>query len=324
MMAHIKLRYAELGARTVRAIKATEIHFNAVSFSMPCIGDGNALIVWTRDKRVGRIEIRDGRWTVTRAVQIHVCQVQSFCIDGNGDVVVPTADDLLLVLDAVTLQVKRTIAVAAGMDIENICYVSSRQMYLAYGRECSLCLLNLDFELLKFHKLSHCPSNVQVNASGTLVSARYFDHEVFRVLYHLDENLALHQIMDLEECGHGFSKSVTLHDHGAVVHFASVMVGYRYEHAVLQEAWQLSLEKYSSEHDLSYSVFVNPNRIIVGRGKRLLLIAAEIPEIVGVVVLDLTGEIRQLYVDASGEYLIVRGGRIKLVRLHAIPWDGAS
>ena len=71
------------------------------------------------------------RSAVTKAVHVDVGHVQSFCIGANGDIILPTADDELLILDAVTLQLKRTIPVAGGMDIQIIVYLQSLQMYLA-------------------------------------------------------------------------------------------------------------------------------------------------------------------------------------------------
>ena len=320
-MAHIAHRYPELVARTVRPIKATEIHFNQVLFLKPCAIGGNAVIVWTRGERLGRIEIHEGRWTVTKAIHVNVNQVHRFCIDEHGDILLPTSDESLLVLDPVTLLWKRTIPLAHGVDFENICYLPSRQMYLGYGGSNHLYLLNLNFERVNSHALSDRPSEVQLNASTTLLSTVHFDYEFFRVIYHLDENLALHQLIDLEYHGHGSSKKVTLDNHGAVVNFESVLVAYRYRNEALEESWQLPLGQYPCAHDLSCAVFVSPNDIIVGRGKHLLLIDAQIPKITGIVALDLVAEIRNLYVDASGEYLIVQGGGLKLVRLNAIHWS---
>lgn len=320
-MAHIEHRYPEHIARTVRPIKTTEIHFNHVLFLKPCTIGGNAVIVWTRGEKLGRIEIHAGRWTVTHAIHVNVNRVWSFCINDDGNIILPTADNAVLVLDAKTLQLKRTLPLPTDVDFENICYLPSRQKYLAYGGSNRLYVLNLDFALVQCHPLGDRPSEVQLNPTATLLSTVHYDHEFFRVIYHLDENFALLQLVDLEDCGHGSSKRVMLENHGAIVNFAQTLVAYRYQNKSLDESWQLPLGSYPCAHDLSCTVFVSPNEIIVGRGKHLLLINAQLPKIMGVVALDLVAEIQNLYLDATGEYLIVRAGGLKLLQRSAIHWE---
>ncbi len=320
-MAHIKERYPELAARTVRAIKPTEIHFAHVSFLVPCAVGGNAVIVWTRGERLGRIEIHEGRWAVTRAVHVNVCPVWSFCIDEDGDIVLPTGDDDFLVLDAVTLEPKRTIPVAAGVDVTNIHSLKSRRAYLAHGGDRHLHLLDLDFELIRSLDVEDPCSEVRMTAPATLVCTRHFNYDASRVLHSLDEELVLTKITDLEDAGHGSVKSVTLHDHGAIVTFERVVVAYRHGEGGLAESWRLPLERYPCERDWSCAALLGPDSLLVGRGRRLLLIDAQSGQVTGAVTLDLAGEIRELHQDARGEYLIVRGAGLKLARLDAIRRD---
>ena len=320
-IAHIVHRYPELVARSALPIKTTEIHFNQVLSLEPCAIGGKALIVWAHGERLGRIEIQEGRWTVTRAAHVNVCQVWGFCIDGNGDIILPTADDAVLALDAVTLQRKRIVPLAEGMNVQNILYLRRRQMYLAYGDDSRLYLLDPDFALVKCLSLSDRPTEVTVNAKATLLCTRHLDLDVFRVIYHLDENLSLTRIVELEDKGHGSSRRVNVTDHGAIVNFENGVVAYRHGDTGLDESWRLPLDRYPSAHGMSCTALLGPNELIIGRGRRLLLVDAQIPEIIGVVTLDLAGEIMDLYLDESGEYLIVRGGGLKLVRLKAIPWD---
>lgn len=320
-LAHIAHRYPELVARTVRAIKATEIHFNHLLHLKPCTIGGNAVLLWTYGERLGRIEIHDGRWKVTQAVQVNVCGVQSFCIDEHGDILLPTNDEALLVLDAVTLQWKRTITLAAGMDVQHIDYRPSRRLYLAHGDDRNLYLLNLNFDVVKCHSLSDRPYQVQRNASATLLCTRHFDQEMFRVLHHLDENLALTELMNLEYNGYGDSARVALGDHGVVVNDTRAVVGYRHGNEVLEESWRLPLEQYPCKRGTSCAVFVGSNCLLVGKGEQLVRIDLQIPAVTGVAALELAGEIVDLYLDASGEYLIVRAGGLKLLRLNAIRWE---
>lgn len=319
MMEHIQHRYPHLVARTVRAVKATEIHFQDVSFLLPCAVGGNAVIVWTRDERLGRIEIPGDRWAVTRAVHVNVCHVQSFCIDPDGDIVLPAGDDVLLVLDAVTLEVKRTIPVAPGVDIEDIHYLPGRRMYLARG-DSYLHLLGLDFERIKTLRVDAPCSGVTLNGPATLVCTRHFNYEASRVLHSLDDDLRLSPITDLEAAGHGAVRSVTLHDHGAIVTFEKIVVAYRQGESGLVESWRSPLDGYPSTHDRSSAVLLGPDCLLVGRGMLLLRLDARTGAQTGVATLDLAGEIKGLHQDPRGERLIVRGGGMKLVRLDGINW----
>jgi len=280
-----------------------------------------AVIVWTRGERLGRIEIHEGRWAVTRAVHVNVCPVWSFCIDENGDIVLPTGDDVFLVLDAVTLEPKRTIPVAAGVDVTNIHSLKSRQSYLAHGGDRHLHLLDQDFELIRSLDVEDPCSGVRLNAPATLVCTRHFNYDASRVLHSLDEELVLTKITDLEDAGHGSVKSVTLHDHGAIVTFERVVVAYRHGEGGLAESWRLPLERYPCERDWSCAALLGPDSLLVGRGRQLLLIDAHTGQVTGAATLDLAGEIRELHQDARGEYLIVRGAGLKLARLDAIRWD---
>lgn len=320
-MAHIAHRYPERVARTVRSIKATEIHFRHVSHLKPCAAGGNAVLAWTYGERLGRIEIHDGRWMVTTAVHVNVCGVHGFCIDDDGDILLPTNDAALLVLDAVTLQWKRTIALAMGMDVQHIDYLPSRRLYLAHGDNRNVYLLNLDFELVKCHSLSDRPYQVQRNAPATLVCTRHFDQEMFHLLHHLDENLVLTQLVNLEDKGHGHTTRVALGDHDVVVNDENVVVAYRHGNDIFEESWRLPLDRFPSKQGMSCALFVGTNHLFIGKGGQLVHIDMRIPAITGVAALELDGDIMNLYLDASGEYLIVRAAGLKLVRLDRIQWD---
>ncbi len=321
MEAHIRSEYPGHVARTVRDIKTSEIHFGHVTFAMPSALGGNAVIVWGYGERLARIEIRDGRWAVTCAVHVNVCNVRRFALDRNGDIVLPTADEGLLILDGMTLQLKRSIPLAEGLDFENIHYFPGRSLYMAHGGEPKIHLLSEAFEIIGSSHLQDYAMELCANIDESLVSILSSDNEAFHALYHFSAAQELTHIETFYFSGLGASFELAFSENGFVVTYEDTVVVYRFTQGKVEQCWQLPLAQYPSPYGMSFAIYLDENTLLVGKGKQLLRIDAQIPKIVGVATLDLSKHVMNLYLDATREFLIVRGGGLYLLKLDAIPWE---
>ncbi len=316
ILKHFKEKYSELISHKVEPISTTNYEFERIFFLKQSPTKSDWFIGLTKNAKLIKYLLLEGELIIDRITAIDVSNIRNFSFDKNGNIIIPTVDNKLLVIEQVSFQLKYSIDLQEDWDLDQIEYLPSKKIFLGSSQKWELVLLSEDYKVISKTKAEDGTILPKINQDENLISFLSYDQETYYNLYYLSNDLNITFIHTFFKDWNNTSSGFSFKDNEFAVSFPSVIEYYSYKNSLLNKHWELDISKYKSEHNLSYLIFLDDNIILIGKGKMLLYIDKQEKSIIHEVKLDLLAEIRDLYLDEIKENVLISTDKeFKLISL---------
>lgn len=310
---HFKEKYPELISHRIENISITSYLFERIFFLRQSFTNPNCFIGLTKNASLVKYLLSGGKLLIDRIAAIDVSNIRNFTFDKAGNIIIPAADNKLLIVGQTTFELIDTVDLQEDLELDQIEYLPLKKIYIG-SQGWEIIILSEDFNIISRVEAEDGIILPRINQDENLISFLSYDQTTYYSLYSFSDDLSINFMHTFFQDWDNTSSSFCFNMNEFAVTFPSMLEYYLYENELLQKQWELDISKYKSEHGLSYVTFVDENKIVLGKGKMLLYIDKSDKIIYEEVKLDLSAEIRDLYLNHEKDYLIVSTDKeLKLV-----------
>jgi ankyrin repeat protein len=302
---HFKNKYSDQISHKIEICPIEDYNFERILFLEQNPAKPDCFIALTTNLKLIRYLLFENKLIIELIVKLDVSTIRNFSFDKKGNLIIPTADNKLLLLDNITFQLIKTVEIDENTIIDQITYLPSKKIFICSSQNWEVVLLSEDFKFISRTKTKKGTILPKINRDESLFSFLSYDQETFYDLYSLNDDLSISFIHSFSKDWKNLSRGFSFNNDEMIVSFADVIECFLYNNATLKKSWEIDMSAYNSEHNLSYLTSINENIIIVGKGKKLLHIDKSKKVIIQEKEVDLLAEIRDLYVDRAKEYLFI-------------------
>ena len=316
ILKHFNEKYPELISPKIENIPTTNYEFESVFFLKQSPTKSDWFIGLTKNAKLVRYVLSDRGLVIEKVATLDVYTIRNFSFDKNGNLVIPTANSKLLIVEQITFHLLYTIELENDLVLDQIEYLPIKKVFLGTSQNWELNFLSEDFKVISKSKSQDGTILPIISQDESLISILSYDQETYYDLYKIDDELNSSFIHSFFKDWNNTSSGFCFQQNEFAVSFPSVLVYYSFEKEELNKIWEIDISKYKSEHGLSCLLTLDDNTLIVGKGKTLLTINITHQVITNVDNLDLMAEIRILYLDKDKEVLFVSTDKeLKIIRL---------
>lgn len=321
ILKHFKENYSELISHKIENIPTDLYNFERIFFLKQSPTKSEWFIGLTNNAKLVKYLLSDGELVIERVATIDVSNIRNFSFDKNGNIVIPTADNKLLIVEQITFQLIYSIDLENDLVLDQIEYLPLKKIFLGSSNNWELVLLSEDYKIISRTKAEDGTILPKINYSESLISFMSYDQETYYNLYMIDDNLKISFIHTFFKDWNNTSSGFSFLNNNFGVTFPSTLEYYSFEKEELNKKWEIDISRYKSEHNLSYLATLDNKTIVVGKGKILLIVNITNQTINNEVKLDLSAEIRDLYIDKDKEILFVSTDKeLEFIRLKDENW----
>lgn len=303
---HFKEKYPELISYRMLNIPTENYTFETVYFLKQSPTNPDWFIGLTKNtKLVKYVLTPDGKLKIDNIATIDVSYIRSFSFDKNGNIVIPTADNTLLIVEQNTFQLRHSIALENDVVLDQITYLPAKKLFLGSSQNWELVLLSEDYKVIRKTKAEDGTMVPKISQDERLIAFLSYDQDTYYNLYKIDYDLKISYVRTFFKEWDNTSSGFGFRQNDFAVSFPSVVEYYSFETEKLHKHWKIDISQYKSEQNHSDLTFSNENTIIVGKGKLLLFIDSVKKVIFREITLDLSAEIKNVYLDNDKENLLV-------------------
>ncbi|UPK67362.1 ankyrin repeat domain-containing protein [Chitinophaga filiformis] len=319
MLSHFELHYADLIDNAITTVNAEKYLFEETYFLKQCDFNPNWFIALTKKSKLVRYVKHLQQLVVDQVIEIDAPTLRNFTFDKNGHLILPTAGKRMLVIDITSFKLIKTITLEEGLDLDQITYLPSKNIYVCSSSNWTITFLAEDFQKISSKKSKNGIIRPVINQQGNLISFVSYNHQIFDDLYELTDDLEVKYILTFFKRRGNFSRTVDIYDNEMAVTYINRLSYFSYENGLLRRLWEVDISRFPSKYSFSYVVFVNADLMIVGKGKSLLFVNKQEQKITAVETVSLKAEISRLVVSQNKENIvIITPKELKLFSLTAI------
>lgn len=301
---HLKEYYPSLVSRSIENTSLTDFNYDRIFFIKQSNIDDAWFICLTKNGNLVKYLLKDGELIASKVGKLNMSTIRNFTFDESGDIILPTGDNELLVIDQVTFEIKHTIDLSLDLNFDQIQFLPMKNIYIASSSKWEIVVLDKNFNVLKKIGAEDGTIYPKVNYNESLISFLSYDQTTYFDLYELNEDFEVKFIHTFFEDWDNTSTGFDFNEDNFAVTFPQSLEYYNYVFGEMTKIWELDISKYKSE-GFSCIVFVGENEIAVGKGKSIIFVNTENQEIFKVQKLDIQAEIRVLVTDKMKMVLII-------------------
>ncbi len=321
ILEHFKEKYSDLVSHKIVNVSTDNYEFERVFFLRQSLTKSNWFIGLTKNSKLIRYLLNNGELIIDRIATIDVSNIRNFSFDKNGNILIPTADNKLLIVEQITFQLLYSIELENDLVLDQIEYLPSKKIFLGSSQNWEMVFLSEDYKVISKSKTEDGTILPKISRDESLISFLSYDQETYYDLYKIEDDLKVSFIHSFFKDWNNTSSGFSFRQNEFAVSFPSVLEYYSFEKEALNKHWEIDISKYKSEHGLSYLTITDDNTIVVGKGKILLIIDIFHQIINYELKLELFAEIRDLYLDKDKENLLVSTDKeLKVIRLKEKNW----
>nr|WP_228420539.1 ankyrin repeat domain-containing protein [Chryseobacterium arachidis] len=309
ILKHFKEKYSDLISHQIVDIPIDHYEFERIFFLKQSLISPNCFIGLTVKNKLIKYVLENEELRIDRIAAIDISHSRNFSFDKNDNIVIPTADNKLLIVDQITFRLLNSVELENGLDLDQIEYLPLKKIFIGSSQNRKLVLLSEDYKVIKRSKAEYGTIRAKISKDNSLVSFLSYDQETFYTLYKIDDDLNITYIDSFFKDWNNASCGFSFHQNDFAVSFPYVAEYYSFKKRKLKKHWEIDISKYQSQHNHSCVSIINDNTIIVGKGKILLMIDIFHQTMNDELTLDLSAEIKDLYLDQNKENLIVSTDR---------------
>lgn len=303
---HFKEKYPELISYRILNVSTENYTFETIYFLKQSPTNPDWFIGLTKNtKLVKYVLTSDGKLQIDNIATIDVSYIRNFSFDKNDNIVIPTADNTVLIVEQNTFQQLHSIELENDVVLDQITYLPAKKLFLGSSQNWEFVLLSEDYKVISKTKAEDGTFIPVISQDERLIAFFSYDQDTYYNLYKIDEDLKISFIHTFFKEWNNTSSGFGFHQNDFAVSFPSVVEYYSFEKEKLHKHWKIDISKYKSEHNLSYLTFINANTIVIGKGKTLLFIDSVKKVIYREITLAISAEIKNLYLDNDNENLLV-------------------
>ncbi len=316
ILKHFKENYSELISHKIENIPTDQYNFERIFFLKQSPTKSDWFIGLTKNAKLVKYLLIDGELVIDRVATIHVSTIRNFSFDKNGNIVIPTADNKLLIVEQITFQIIYSIELENDLILDQIKYLPSKKIFLGSSNNWELVLLAEDYKVISKSKAEDGTILPKINQDDSLISFLSYDQETYYNLYKIDNELNISFIHTFFKDWNNTSSGFCFQKNDIAVSFSSTLEYYSFEKEKLNKMWEIDISRYYSEQNLSYLATLDDNMIAIGKGKTLLIVNIMNQTITKKVNLDLSAEIRDLFIAKDQGILLVSTDKeLKMIQL---------
>jgi ankyrin repeat protein len=316
ILKHFKENYSDLVAYKFEPIPITDYQFEPILYLKQSPNQSDCFIGLTQDTKLIKYILFEDKLSIVGIAKINISYIQNFTFDKNGNIIIPTSDNQLLVVAALTFQLLYTIDLEEYFDLNQIEYLPSKGIFLGSSGGWNLILLSEEYKVIS---QTHAEAGTILpitNQNDNLISVLSADQETFYVLYEIQPDLSITTVDIFFKDWDNTSSGFCFQNNDFAVSYPNEIEYYSFENGILDKKWEIDISKYKSKYDLSDLALLDENIIIAGKGKTLLYIDSIKKAIYREEKLDLSAEIRNLYLDKEKKYLFISTSmELKLIKI---------
>ncbi len=315
ILKHFKEKYCDLISHKIKCILTANYKFERIFFLMQSPVKPEWFIGLTGNAKLIKYKLSDGELLIDRVAAVDVSSIRNFTFDKQGNIIIPTADNELLIVDQTTFELINTVDLPEDLELDQIKYLPLKNIYIG-SQGWEIIILSEDFKVINRVKAVDGIMLPCINQNESLISFLSYDQTTYYNLYSFGDDLSITFIHTFFKDWDNTSSDFSFNKNEFAVTFTNTLEYYLYEDGLMHKQWELDISKYKSEYGLSYLTFVNENTIALGKGKMLLYIDISDKIVYREIELKLSAEIRDLYLDNEKEYLLVSTDReLKAIRI---------
>ncbi|WP_331137747.1 ankyrin repeat domain-containing protein [Flavobacterium sp.] len=302
---HFQKYYAEIISNKVTSLSPENYQYKRIFFFKQNPFKPDFFVAYTKNSNLVKYAKKENEITVDKIINIDIPTIRNFTFDKIGNIIVPTGDHKLLIIEEETFNLIRTITLPEDLILDQITYLPLRNLYVGSSQNWEIILLSEDFELINTTTAKDGTFHPKINENQDLIAFNSYDQETYFNLYHLREDLSIHFIYRFFKAWDNTSSGFEFNGNEFAVSFPNELEYYEYKDGELNKIWEMDISQFKSQHDLSFLTFKNENLILLGKGKSILFVNRQEKKILQEIKLDLQSEIRQLYIDESKDNLVI-------------------
>ncbi|TDO72727.1 ankyrin repeat protein [Flavobacterium chryseum] len=312
---HFEKYYSEIISNKVTSLSTENYHYNRIFFLKENPIKLSTFIVLTKNSNLVKYSKYGNEIIVNKIINIDLPTIRNFTFDYKGNIVIPTGDNKLLIIEEESFNHTKTITLPENLVLDQITYIQSRNLYIGSSQNWEIILLSENFEIISRTEAQDGTLSPKINHNN-LIAFNSYDQETYFNLYHLKENLSVQFIHCFFKEWNNTSSGFAFNGNEFAVSFPNELEYYLFKDDTITKIWEMDISKYKSRHQLSYLAFKDEKVILIGIGKTILFIDKQEKKILQEIQLGLVSEIKDLYVDESKENLIIyTDNELKLIQL---------
>jgi|GEM_PF-1073246 len=312
---HFEKYYSEIISNKTTHLSTENYHYNRIFFLKENPLKLSIYIALTKNSNLVKYSKYGNEIIVNQIINIDVPTIRNFTFDYKGNIIVPTGDHRLLIIEEESFNHTKTITLPKDLVLDQITYLQSRNLYIGSSQNWEIVLLSENFEIISKTKAEDGTLSPKTNHNN-LIAFNSYDQETYFNLYHLKEDLSVQFIHCFFKEWNNTSSGFAFNGNEFAVSFPNELEFYVFKDDTITRIWEMDISKYHSKHALSYLAFKDEKVILIGKGKTILFIDKQEKKILKEIQLELVSEIRDLYIDESKENLIIyTDNELKLVLL---------
>jgi len=316
ILKHFKENYSDLISHQTINVPTDDYEFERVFFLKQSLISPNCFIGLTLKNKLIKYVMDNEELRIDRIAAIDISHSRNFSFDKNGNIVIPTVDNKLLIVDQTTFRLLDSVELENGLDLDQIEYLPLKKIFIGSSQNRELGLLSEDYKVIKRSKVEDGTIRAKISQDNSLVSFLSYEQETFYTLYKIDDDLNISCIDSFFKDWNNASSGFSFHQNDFAVSFPYVVEYYSFKKEKLKKQWKIDISKYQSQHNHSCLSIINDNTIVLGKGKILLVIDIFHQTINDELKPDLSAEIKDLYLDQNKENLLVSTDReLKVIPL---------
>lgn len=321
ILKHFKENYSELISHKIENVPTDHYNFERIFFLKQSPTKPDWYIGLTKNAKLVKYSLRNGELALESLATIDVSNIRNFSFDKNGNMVIPTADNKLLIIEQITFQFLYSIELENDIILDQIEYLPLKKVFIGSSQNWELILLSEDYKVISKSKAEDGTILPIISQDERLISFLSYDQETYYDLYKIDDELNISFIHTFFKDWDNPSSGFCFRQNEFAVSFPSVLEYCSFDKDELHKHWEIDISKYKSEHGLSCILTLDDNMLVVGKGKILLTINITKQAIINEINLDLSAEIRNLYIDKDKEVLLISTDReLEIIRLKEKIW----
>lgn len=305
IVTYLKNNYPDLISNKIEVISTANYKYERIFFFKQSLTEENRFFGLTKSRKLIRYQLTGGTLVIEKIAAIDVPTIRNFTFDKSGNIIVPTADSRLLVVEQNTFQLLRTIEFPEDLILDQIEYLPLKNIYLGSIQNWEMILISEDYQVISRTRTENGTIRPKINSSESLIAFNSYNQETHYELYTIDDNLHIEFIHTFFKDWNNTSRGFDFDNNDFAVSFPNEMEFYSFTEGAFEKHWEINISNYNAHYGLNYLVFAEENLIILGKGKILLFIDKQKRAIVREVPLDLASEIRELYLDKVKEHLFI-------------------
>jgi len=321
ILKHFKEYYLELISHKIESVPTDHYNFERIFFLKQSPTKSDWFIGLTQNTKLVKYLLSDGELVIDRIAAIDVSHIRNFSFDKNGNIVIPTADSNLLIVDQMTFQLLYSIELENDLVLDQIEYLPLKKVFIGSSHHWELILLSEDYRVIRKSKAEDGTILPIISKDECLISFLSYDQETYYDLYKIDNELNISFVYTFFDDRGNTSSGFCFNENKFAVSYPSVLKYYSFEKEELNKLWEIDISKYKSEYSHSDLLTLDENTLVVGKGKTLLTIIITNQTITHEVNLDLSAEIKELYLDNNKEVLLISTDKeLKLISIKEKKW----